>query len=127
MSYLAWTLQGDRVAVFERYGGTYVPLQMGCGDHTVSARAAGLLSHLFRDRGDTELADLLWAARAAYCRTEAGRASQITEQPVWGLDAGPGICHGCDELCEHSERHYYCLPTVGTVALCLECGPEDRD
>lgn len=77
MSYLAWTLEGDRVAIWERCGSSYYPVCMGLGDHTVSAKAAGLLSHLFRDRGDTALANALWAARAAWSRTEAGRAAQI--------------------------------------------------
>jgi hypothetical protein len=50
----------------------------------------------------------------------------IVSQPVWGLNAGAGICHGCEEQCVEDERHYYALPQAGTVALCLECGPEEN-
>ena len=50
----------------------------------------------------------------------------IVGQPVWGEDAGAGDCHGCGAHCQHTERHYYCLPQSGTVALCLDCGPEEH-
>jgi hypothetical protein len=50
----------------------------------------------------------------------------IVSRPVWGLDAGAGICEGCEAECGDTERHYYCLPETGTVGLCLDCGPEER-
>lgn len=124
-AYIAWTLEGDRVSVWERCGTTYYPAQMGTGSNTVSARAAGLLSHLFRDRGETALAEALWAARAAWSRTEAGRAAAVVAQPVWGQEAGAGPCHNCDADCVSDERHYYAFANTGTLALCLDCGPDE--
>lgn len=123
MRTLSYTLEGDRLTLWE----SGRPLILGVAESpTLSARAAGLLSNLFRDRGATELADLLWAARAEWADTPEGRASVIVEQPVWGRDAGAGLCAGCDTDCGSDERHYYALPHTGTVPLCLDCGPEEN-
>ena len=79
MSRLAYTLEGDRLTLWE--GGR--PLYLGIAQSpTLSVRVAGLLSNLYRDRGDTELADLLWAARAEWSETPEGRASAIVGQPA---------------------------------------------
>lgn len=123
---LSWTLEGETLLLWERRGGRWTALRLGVGQHGLSIRAAGLLSQLFRDRGDTELADTLWAARTYWADTEQGRAAQIVAQPVWGLDAGAGECAGCGADCEQTERHYYGLPETGTVPLCLDCGPEEN-
>lgn len=45
---------------------------------------------------------------------------------LWGDEAGAGVCDGCEEQAEETERHHYSLPEAGTVALCLECGPEEN-
>ena len=50
----------------------------------------------------------------------------IVSQPVWGLDAGAGLCEGCDAQCERGQRHYYCQPETGTMGLCANCAPEER-
>ena len=124
MSTLSYTLEGDRLTLWE---GDRV-LLLGIADSpTLSAGAAGLLSNLFRYRGDTELADLLWTAHLDWLSTPEGRASLIMEQPVWRLDAGAGLCAGCERECERDERHYYALPHTGTVPLCLDCGPDESN
>ena len=122
MSTLTYTLEGERLTLWEGDR----PLLLGIAQSpTLSAGAAGLLSNLFRGRGDPELADLLWTAHTHWLSTEEGRATIVVGQPVWGLDAGAGICEGCEEECGPTERHYYCLPDTGTVGLCLNCGPEE--
>ena len=126
MSGLSWTLEGERLSLWEWRGSERLPLRLGIGGHTVSVRVAGLLSSLYRDRGDSELADLLAEARDQWSQTPEGLASAIVAQPVWGDEAGAGICAGCDAQCDDTERHYYCLPQTGTVALCLNCGPTER-
>ena len=125
MSGLSWTLEGETLLLWEQRGGQWLPLRLGIGSHGLSIRGAGLLSNLFLDRGDSELADVLWAAVTYWRDTAEGRASAIVAQPVWGEDAGAGICAGCEEQCDDTERHYYCLPETGTVPLCLDCGPEE--
>ena len=123
MSRLTYTLDGETLALWEDGR----PLLLGTAQgNTLSARVAGLLSNLYRDRGDTELADLLWAARADWSNTPEGQSAAIVGQPVWALDARAGICEGCEENCGPGERHYYSLPHTGTVALCLDCGPEQN-
>ncbi len=123
MSTLTYTLEGERLTLWE----SGRPLLLGAADSpTLSVRVAGLLSNLYRERGDTELADLLWTARAHWAQTPEGQSAAIVGQPVWGLDAGAGICEGCEEECGPTERHYYSLPHTGTVGLCLDCGPEEN-
>jgi hypothetical protein len=123
VSTLTYTLAGERLTLWEGER----PLYLGIAQSpTLSVRVAGLLSNLYRERGDTELANLLWAARAEWDDTPEGRASAIVGQPVWGLAAGAGICEGCEEECGPTERHYYSLPHTGTVGLCLDCGPEEH-
>lgn len=79
MSTLSYTLEGERLTLWE--GGR--PLLLGIADSpTLSVRAAGLLSNLYRHRGDTELADLLWTARAEWADSPEGRASAIVGQPA---------------------------------------------
>jgi len=123
VSTLSYTLEGDRLTLWD---GDRV-LLLGIADSpTLSARAAGLLSYVFRGRGDYALADLLWAARTEWAESPEGRASAIVESPVWAVDAGAGLCAGCEEDCGPGERHYYALPHTGTVPLCLDCGPEEN-
>ena len=123
MRTLTYTLEGERLTLWEGDR----PLLLGITQSpTLSVRVAGLLSNLYRDRGDTELAELLWTAGADWADTPEGRASAIVGQPVWALDAGAGICEGCEEECGPTERHYYSLPHTGTVGLCLNCGPEEN-
>ena len=81
MSGLCWTLEGERLLLWERRGAQWLPLRLGVGQHGLSIRAAGLLSNLFRDRGDSELADLLWDAVTYWRDTPEGRASVIVGQP----------------------------------------------
>jgi hypothetical protein len=120
---LTYTLEGERLTLWE----SGRPLILGAaGSPTLSVRVAGLLSNLYRERGDTELADLLWTARAHWAQTPEGQSAAIVGRPVWGLGAGAGICEGCEEDCGPTERHYYSLPHTGTVGLCLDCGPEEH-
>ena len=78
---LSWELTGERLSLWERRGGERLPLRLGIGEHTLSVRAAGLLSNLYRHRGDSELAELLWEARAYWAQTPEGLASAIVGQP----------------------------------------------
>ena len=127
MSTLTYTLEGEELTLWHTDSYGSVPLLLGVADSpTLSVRAAGLLSNLYRDRGDTELADLLWAARAEWADTPEGHSAAIVGQPVWALDAGAGICEGCESQCGAGERYYYSLSHTGTVGLCVDCGPEER-
>jgi hypothetical protein len=81
VSGLSWTLEGERLSLWEWRGAERLPLTLGIGDNTLSIRAAGLLSNVFRHRGDSELAELLWEARAHWAQTPEGLASAIVGQP----------------------------------------------
>jgi hypothetical protein len=81
VSGLSWTLEGERLSLWEWRGAERIPLRLGVGDHTLSVRVAGLLSNLYRDRGDCELADLLGDARYQWLQTPEGLASAIVGQP----------------------------------------------
>jgi hypothetical protein len=81
VSGLSWTLEGERLSLWEWRGAERIPLRLGVGDHTLSVRVAGLLSNLYRDRGDSELADLLGDARYQWLQTPEGLASAIVGQP----------------------------------------------
>jgi len=79
VSTLTYTLEGERLTLWE----SGRPLYLGIAQSpTLSVRVAGLLSNLYRDRGDTELADLLWAARAEWADTPEGQSAAIVGQPV---------------------------------------------
>lgn len=82
MSGLSWTLEGESLLLWEQRGGQWLPLRLGIGSHGLSIRGAGLLSNLCRDRGDSELADVLWEARTYWAQTPQGRSEIVTEQPA---------------------------------------------
>jgi hypothetical protein len=82
VSGLSWTLEGERLSLWEWRGAERLPLRLGIATGNVlSIRAAGLLSNLYRDRGDSELADLLGDARYQWLQTPEGLESVIVGQP----------------------------------------------
>jgi hypothetical protein len=120
---VGWTLDGRTIRLDVTYSDrfTYVADTM-----TVPAPLAGLWADRERRSGRPELADAILAAQREWAATPEAQASAIIGQPVWGVNARLGECHGCGDMCADGERHYYALPGVGTQALCLTCGPEEN-